>query len=155
MALEERIAQAFSGEREGDLRRGATREIGAINIFVVLNPSGIGVVRGGRGAGGAIISSTWISRAEGTMDYHASSHWDGISTEARICPSRMSHKNMSIFLSSGAAQAKEGTASFWPHSTRMWGAVLSTQIMSGGRMPRGKVSRRLRCLCWHTLNVVQ
>ena len=51
--LEERNAQAFSGERKGVLRRVTTRDIGVIDVFSVQNVSDLGVTGGIKGPGGA------------------------------------------------------------------------------------------------------
>ena len=123
------------------------RYICAIDTFVVLSVSDIGVVGGGRGNGGASRRASGSYRVEGVVTPRASSHWSGISMEAGIYPSRISRENASIFLSSGVAWAKEGAADCLPHSTQMWGVCLSTKMIIGGGSLIGKVSRCYRRAC--------
>ena len=60
-ALEISYAQTFSGVRKGDLRREPTRDIGAMDTFVLGDMSHLEVAVGRRGPDGAAARAAWSS----------------------------------------------------------------------------------------------
>ena len=78
------ILQALIGVRNGDSRRGATREMGDMVAPVVVNFSDLGEAAVRRGSTGAVARAVWGYWREEAEMLCVSSHWEWTLTGASI-----------------------------------------------------------------------